>query len=102
MSRPYLNEILASGIIATLTVPSFKLVDNCTRHSIIITASNNSSGTVVIRGRTENGTEHNLHLQRIATGTTIVADYDRPIYKIAAIVPTYSVGTFSVEYQGCK
>jgi hypothetical protein len=23
MSRPYLNEILASGIIATLTVPSF-------------------------------------------------------------------------------
>lgn len=102
MSRPYLNEVLQSGIVATLTTPSYKLVENSTFHKVIIKATGAGNGTVVIKGRTENGIEHDLHYQSITTATTIVADYDRPLYEIGAVVPTYSGGNITVEYEGCK
>ena len=100
MPRPINHSLLLSATPATVSTASASYVEarNQVYHTFCITSSGGPSGAVSILHKTPAGSTGPLHEETIATATTKFVFLTGQLEQVGAAVPTYSTGTFGVEY----
>ena len=102
MPRPINFSTLLSATTATVSTASaeFVIARNQIYHTFAITTGGTVSGAVTLLHKTPNGDVGPLHEESLATVTTKFVFLTGQLEQIGASVPTYSTGTFGVEYLG--